>query len=420
MPKTNRLHYAWVVAAVTFIVLLSTSSIRAVPGLMLVPLQTEFGWSPGAVSSAFGLNILLYGLFGPFSVAIMDRFGMRRVLVASLLCMGCGAALVPFLGAIWQLDVVWGLFVGLGSGATALVLAATVAGRWFTAKRGIVLGVLTASAAAGQLLLLPVLARVSQELGWRAMVFVVAGICFALVPLVIGLMRDRPADLGLAPYGEDGPPHPVQRSTGNLFLTPLRALAAGAANRDFMLLAGSYFICGATTNGLIATHLVPACVDAGISPVVGASLLAGMGVFNMIGATASGWLSDRIDNRMLLAIYFVLRGISLIYLPFSFTSLQGLSVFAVFYGLDWIATVPPTVRLCTNIFGREKGGMMYGWVSAAHQLGGATAAFLGGVARGDLGGYLEAFITAGLACMAAATMVLLIGRGRMRLPALAG
>ena len=344
---------------------------------------------------------------------------MRRVLVASLLCMGSGAALVPFLGAIWQLDVVWGMFVGLGSGATALVLAATVAGRWFTAKRGIVLGVLTASAAAGQLLLLPVLARVSQELGWRAMVFVVAGICFALVPLVIGLMRDRPADLGLAPYGEDGPPHPVLRSTGNLFLTPLRALAAGAGNRDFMLLAGSYFICGATTNGLIATHLVPACVDAGISPVVGASLLAGMGVFNMIGATASGWLSDRIDNRMLLAIYFVLRGISLLYLPFSFTSLQGLSVFAVFYGLDWIATVPPTVRLCTNIFGREKGGMMYGWVSAAHQLGGATAAFLGGVARGDLGGYLEAFITAGLACMAAATMVLLIGRGRMRVAALA-
>ena len=420
MPKSGRLHYAWVVAAVTFIVLLTTSSIRAVPGLMLVPLQSEFGWSPGAVSSAFGLNILLYGLFGPFSVAIMDRFGMRRVLVASLLCMATGAVMVPSLGAVWQFDLVWGVFVGLGSGATALVLAATVAGRWFTARRGVVLGVLTASAAAGQLLLLPVLARVSQQMGWRAMLFVVAGLCFALVPLVLALLRDRPADLGLAPYGESGPPHPPVRSERNLFLTPIRALAAGAGNRDFMLLAGSYFICGATTNGLIATHLVPACVDAGISPVLGASLLAGMGIFNMVGATGSGWLSDRIDNRALLAVYFVLRGLSLLYLPYSFASFEGLSIFAVFYGLDWIATVPPTVRICTNIFGREKGGMMYGWVSAIHQLGGASAAFLAGVARGDFGSYLQAFIFAGLTCMVAAGMVLLIGRGRSPLVLSAG
>jgi len=411
MPGRTKLHYGWIVAAVTFVVLLSTSSIRAIPGLMMVPLQSEFGWSPAAVASAFGLNILLYGLFGPFSVAIMDRFGMRRVLVMSLVCMGAGAGCVPLLGQVWQFDLVWGVFVGLGSGATAMVLAAVVAGRWFTAKRGLVLGVLTASAAAGQMVFLPVLAAIAEAAGWRAMLGMVAAICFLLVPLVIVFMRDRPADLGLAPYGEDGPPHPTRHGTGNLFTTPLKALVDGAANRDFLLLAGSYFICGATTNGLIATHLVPACIDAGIGTVVGASLLAGMGVFNMIGATASGWLSDRIDNRVLLAVYFIARGISLIYLPFSFTSLEGLSVFAVFYGLDWIATVPPTVRLCTAIFGPEKGGMMYGWVSATHQLGGATAAFLGGVARGDLGGYLEAFIVAGLTCMVAAAMVLLIGRG---------
>ncbi len=411
MSGRAKLHYGWIVAAVTFVVLLCTSSIRAVPGLMMVPLQSEFGWSPAAVSSAFGLNILLYGLFGPFSVAIMDRYGMRKVLVVSLLCMGSGAACVPFLGRVWQFDLVWGVFVGLGSGATALVLAAVVAGRWFTAKRGLVLGVLTAGAAAGQMVFLPALAAIAQAAGWRAMLGMVAAMCFLLVPLVALLMRDRPADLGLAPYGEDGPPLPTRIGTGNLFTTPLKALAEGARNRDFLLLAGSYFICGATTVGLIATHLVPACIDAGIAPVVGASLLAGMGVFNMIGATASGWLSDRIDNRKLLAVYFVARGVSLLYLPFSFTSLEGLSLFAVFYGLDWIATVPPTVRLCTSIFGREKGGMMYGWVSATHQLGGATAAFLGGVARGDLGGYLEAFIVAGFTCMIAAIMVLLIGRG---------
>jgi sugar phosphate permease len=271
--------------------------------------------------------------------------------------------------------------------------------------------VLTAGAAAGQMVFLPALAAVAQAAGWRAMLGLIATVCFLLVPLVALLMRDRPADIGLAPYGEDGPPLPTRMSTGNLFTTPLKALAEGARNRDFMLLAGSYFICGATTVGLIATHLVPACIDAGIAPLVGASLLAGMGVFNMIGATASGWLSDRIDNRKLLAVYFVARGVSLLYLPFSFTSLEGLSLFAIFYGLDWIATVPPTVRLCTGIFGREKGGMMYGWVSATHQLGGAAAAFLGGVARGDLGGYLEAFIVAGFTCMLAAVMVLLIGRG---------
>ena len=344
---------------------------------------------------------------------MMDRFGLRRMMLAALVCIASGVALTPLMTRPWQLIVLWGLVVGAGSGATALVLGATVVARWFAARRGLVIGVLTASTATGQLIFLPALASLVENYGWRTVSLTVAGVALALVPVVALLMRDRPRDVGLAPYGAADNRQHLASVRGNPAATALLALRDGLRSRDFWLLAGSFFICGASTNGLIGTHLIPACLDHGIPQVTSATLLAAMGVFDLVGTTLSGWLSDRWSNRGLLAWYYGLRGLSLIYLPFAFDlSFYGLSLFAVFYGLDWIATVPPTVRLAASIFGTERGPIMFGWIAAAHQLGAALAAFAAGVLRVTLGTYLEAFMLSGLLCLIASLMVLFIGRRR--------
>jgi sugar phosphate permease len=380
---------------------------------LIVPLETEFGWSRATISFAIGLNIFLYGLIGPFAAAVMDRFGLRRTMLAALACIACGVALTPLMTRSWQLIVLWGVVVGTGSGATALVLGATVVARWFAARRGLVIGILTASTATGQLIFLPALARLAENYGWRMVSLTVAGVALTLVPIVALLMRDRPRDIGLVPYGAADNFQPAPAARGNPATTALLALRDGLRSRDFRLLAGSFFICGASTNGLIGTHLIPACLDHGIAQVTSASLLAAMGLFDLVGTTLSGWLSDRWSNRGLLAWYYGLRGLSLIYLPFAFDlSFYGLSLFAVFYGLDWIATVPPTVRLAAKAFGTERGPIMFGWIAAAHQLGAALAAFAAGALRVTLGTYLEAFMLSGLLCLVAALMVLFIGRRR--------
>ena len=412
MAGRQRLHYAWIVAAVTFVTLLVAAGIRASAGILITPLENEFHWSRATISFAIGANIFLYGLIGPFAAAMMASFGVRRTMLAALAAIGTGVAATPLMQQSWQLVVLWGLVVGSGTGVTANVLAATVASRWFAAQRGMVIGVLTSAAAAGQLLFLPVLAGVASTYGWRIMALVVAGVALTLLMPVAILMRDRPEDVGLAPYGDEFGVKTTPPAVGNPVGTAFKALGDGARSRNFWLLAGSYFICGASTSGLIGTHLIPACVDNGIADVAGASLLALMAIFNFIGTTGSGWLSDRVDNRVLLAVYYALRGLSLLYLPFSFVSFYGLSLFVVFYGLDWIATVPPTIRLTANTFGKDNVGIMFGWMSGSHQLGGALAAFLGGVLRMDLGTYLEAFMLAGLLCFIAAVMVMFIGADR--------
>ncbi|MFZ3234984.1 MAG: MFS transporter [Stellaceae bacterium] len=411
MTRPRRLHYAWVVAAITFLTLLGAAGVRATPGVLIVPLEGEFGWSRATISAAVGVNIFLYGLIGPFAAAVMDRFGLRRTMLVALALIAAGVALTPLMTRPWQLMLLWGVVVGIGSGSTALVLGATVAARWFAVRRGLVMGVLTASTATGQLVFLPILASLAVHHGWRVVSLVVAAVAAGLIPLVALLMRDRPGDIGLAPYGSEPGAPPAISSHGNPATTAILALRDGLRSRDFWLLAGSFFVCGASTNGLIGTHLIPACVDHGIPEVQGASLLAAMGVFDFVGTTLSGWLSDRWSNRGLLAWYYGLRGLSLMYLPFAFgMSFYGLPVFAVFYGLDWIATVPPTVRLTAQIFGSARGPVMFGWVAAAHQLGAAMAAFGAGALRTALGTYLEAFMLAGLMCFGAALMVLLIGR----------
>ncbi len=405
----QKVHYGWIVVAVTFLTLLVGAGVRSTPGILMVPLESEFQWSRATISFAVAINLLLYGLMGPFAAALMDRFGVRRTMLTAIALIGAGVALTTVMRESWQMVLLWGFVVGAGVGTTGTVLSATVASRWFTERRGLVIGILTASAAAGQLIFLPALAGITTSFGWRPMVLTVTAVAIVVFPIVAALMRERPEDVGLAPYGEtlvgSSPPHAV----GNPIALAFRTLGQALRARDFWLLAGSFFICGASTNGLIATHLIPACLDHGIPEVTGAGLLAAMGLFNFVGTTGSGWLSDRVDNRILLSVYYGLRGLSLLYLPFSFVSFYGLSLFALFYGLDWIATVPPTVRLTANAFGRERAAIVYGWIFAAHQLGSAAAAFVAGVLRMDLGSYLEAFMLAGFLCFIAAVIVMFIG-----------
>jgi len=406
----GRLHYGWIVAGVTFLTLLASAGIRATPGILIIPLEKEFGWTRATVSFAVSINILLYGLFGPFAAALMDRVGVRRVMMASLGLVAAGVGLTTVMRASWQLVLLWGVVVGLGTGTMALVLGAYIANRWFAERRGIVMGLLTASTATGQLLFLPFLASLVVTSGWRSAVLVVAGVALLMVPLVYIFMRNDPSDVGLRPVGATADAAPVS-SGANPAAAALAALREGFRSRDFWLLAGSFFICGASTNGLIGTHLIPASMEHGIPEVTAAGLLAAMGVFDLIGTTVSGWLSDRWDNRYLLCWYYGLRGLSLLFLPYALgTQFLGLAAFAVFYGLDWVATVPPTVRLTADIFGRQRVGVMFGWISASHQLGAATAAFGAGAVRSWMGSYQVAFMTSGLLCLIASGLVIRIGQ----------
>jgi sugar phosphate permease len=412
MPSSNKIYYGWIVVGITCLVLLTSAGIRSTPGILMVPLEEEFHWSRATIALAVSINLILYGCIGPFAAAVMEKFGIRRSVLCALALVGIGVASTSLMQYPWQLILMWGVLVGVGTGFLASVLAAVVAARWFTARRGLVVGILSGGASTGQLLFLPAMANVTAAYGWRATVICIAAVVCVVLPLVTLLMRDRPSDLGLMPYGETGEPKPAQPAKGNPVVLAFGALREGARVRDFWLLAATYFVCGASTNGLIGTHLIPACMDHGYTAVTGAALLATMGVFNFVGTTSSGWLADKFDNRWLLFIYYGLRGLSLLYLPFSFTDYYTMTLFAMFYGLDWFATVSPTVRILTNTFGRERAGMIYGWIFTAHQLGGASAAFFGGLLRVEYGGYMEAFMLSGALCLGAAIAVLFIGRGR--------
>jgi sugar phosphate permease len=403
-----RVHYGWIVAFVTFLTLLITAGIRATPGLLIVPLETEFGWSRAAISAAVAINIALFGLIGPFAASAMDRWGIRRLVVAALGLLAVSVALTTQMRSQWQMTLLWGVCVGTGTGVTSMVLAAVVATRWFDARRGMVLGALSAANATGQLIFLPLLASVVEGHGWRAAALLVAGAALIVFAVVLVFMRDRPEDLGLRPYGHGADPNaPAVRAA----LAPFAALRMAIRSRAFWVLAGTFFVCGASTNGLIGTHLIAACHDYGIPQMRSAQLLALMGIFDIIGTTASGWLTDRYSSRHLLFGYYTLRGLSLLYLPFTLAAgAGGLGLFAVFYGLDWIATVPPTVRLTGEAFGRENTGVVYGWIGASHQLGASLAAFGAGAIRTVAGDYRLAFWIAGVLCVLAGTSFLTIGR----------
>jgi len=410
--KHQKLHYGWIIAATTFLTMLSAAGIRATPGVLIVPLEHSFGWNTATISLAVSINLVLFGLSGPFAAALMQRIGIKRVMIAALLLAGCATALTTLMKAPWQLYLLWGVLVGLASGSLTGVLGAVITNRWFVKNRGLVLGVLTASSATGQLVFLPLLASLTVNPGWQAATLVSAGAALFVAIIVAIFMRERPEDIGVLPYGavvEES----RQENTENPIVVAMQGLMRGIRSTDFWLLAGSFFICGATTNGLIGTHLIPASMDHGIPEVTAASMLALIGIFDLIGTTISGWLSDKFDNRWLLCWYYGLRGISLLFLPYALgSSYLSLALFIIFYGLDWVATVPPTTRLVSDIFGKQQVGIIYGWVFAAHQLGAATAAFSAGVLRTWLGNYQIAFQAAGLLSLIAAGMVIRIGRKR--------
>jgi sugar phosphate permease len=406
-------HYAWIVLAITFLVLLTSAAIRATPGVLIVPLEQEFGWSRATISFAISINLLLYGLIGPFAAGFVNRYGPRRVMAVAAFLIGLGALATITMRHPWQLIALWGVVVGTGTGIIAIVLGATVVQRWFYLHRGLALGLLTASSATGQLLFLPLLAHVVVASGWRWAVIIVAVVALVVAPIAFFVMRDRPQDKGLKPLGLPDMESVPALATGNPFVAAIAALREASHSRQFWILAGSFFVCGASTNGLVGTHLIPACMDHGIPEVQAAGLLAVMGLFDLVGTTGSGWLSDRFDNRLLLLMYYGLRGLALLYLPYGFASEgHGLSIFAVFYGLDWIATVPPTVALARESFGAEKAGLVFGWIMAAHQVGAALATTVAGLIRSIEGSYDHAFIIAGVLCMISAVGVLFAGNVR--------
>ena len=403
--------YAFVVVGVIFFCLLFSAGLRATPSVLLDPLQHAFGWSRATISLAAAIGIFFYGMVGPFAAAAMDHFGLRRVLLGALLVMAASSAASAYMQQAWHLIALWGIFSGIGSGAVATVLAATIANRWFLKHRGLAMGILTASTATGNLIFLPVLAALASSADWTLAVWAVAAAMLVMVPLVWLLVPGLPADVGLLPYGSDpaDPPAPPAPRPGLLAAT-FGALARASRTRAFWFLFATFWVCGFTTNGLVGTHLIAMCGDHGIGAVQAAGLLAVMGVFDLVGTTASGWLTDRYDPRKLLCVYYGLRGISLMLLPYSDFTLYSLSIFAVFYGLDWIATVPPTLRLATDVFGDRDAPVVFGWIVAGHQIGAATAAWMGGAMREASGSYLTAFVLSGATGIAAAMIALLIKR----------
>lgn len=392
--------------------LIAASGFRSSTGALLGPLEDDFGWSRGTTSGAVSLNLIVYGLTAPFAAALMERFGVRRVVAASLTLVAVGSGLTLVMTEAWQLWLLWGFAIGVGTGSLALVFGAIVANRWFVKHRGVVIGVFSAASSTGQLVFLPGIAHLADGPGWRWAAGLVAGFALLLVPLVLWVLADSPADVGTTAYGADpdDPPPAAPVPTKGAARVAIDTLRESARSKVFWILFGTFWICGWSTNGLIGTHFISASHDHGLPETTAASLLALIGVFDIIGTVASGWLTDRVDSRYLLFVYYLLRGLSLLAVPYLLADVvnPSLFVFIVFYGLDWVATVPPTVALCRAHFGVEKAGVVFGWVFAAHMVGAGVAASYAGFIRQGTGDYFGAWMTAGALCLGAAVAVLFI------------
>ncbi len=425
----RRLHPAWIVAAVAFLALVGAAGFRAAPGVLMVPLQQEFGWSTTVLSAAVSINLVLFGLTAPFAAALMERFGVRAVTATALVLIGMGSALTVLVNQSWQILLTWGLLIGLGTGSMALVFAATIANTWFTRSRGLVIGILTAGSAAGQLVFLPFIAMLAQDPGWRQASLLIAAGALAVVPLVLKFLKNSPAEAGVLPYGADpitqpqsaiqspsaAPAQPATEAgeRANAAVRALRVLRRASKVRTFWAVAAGFAICGATTNGLIGTHFIPSAHDHGMPETTAAGLLAVVGIFDILGTIASGWLTDRFNPRILLAVYYQFRGIGLLVLPLLLSAevQPSMIVFVVIYGLDWVATVPPTAAICRETFGAD-GSVVFGWVFAAHQLGAAAAALAAGALRDATGHYTYAWLGAAAMCTIAAVISATIRKHR--------
>ena len=416
MSRKKLLHPAWFAVGVTFITLAITAGFRSASSVLIIPLEDAFGWGREQVSLAVAINVLVYGLVAPFAAALMERFGIRKVVMSALFAVSVGAGLTIFMNAPWQLMALWGFVVGASTGSLALVFAATVANRWFVQKRGLVIGALTASSATGQLIFLPGLSHLAEMNGWKSVSLSITFIALALIPFVWLFLKERPQDAGVLPYGAPADWVAPAKSSMGAGALAIDTLKQASKKKDFWYLFGSFFVCGLSTNGLIGTHFIPAAHDHGMGMTTAASLLALVGVFDLVGTIASGWLTDKYDPRKLLFFYYGLRGLSLLLLPsILFATVHPSTlVFVIFYGLDWVATVPPTIMLCRTILGPERATVVYGWVFVAHQIGGAIAAFGAAVLRVQFGDYAIAFYISAAMCLVTSYFVLQIAKGQSR------
>lgn len=405
----GRVHYGWVVLGVMFCAMLAGVGVRAAPGVMIVPLERAFGWNVSTISGAISLNIILMGLTGPFLTGLMEVIGLKRTILGCMVVLMSGTGLSYFMTEPWQLFVTWGLMVGIGAGAGAVGMAAAVANRWFVQRTSFAMGLLSAANAAGQLIFLPVLALLANRYGWQGIAVAVTVVIAAMIPVVAMVLPESPAAIGLPPFGGLTVLPPKARSA-NPFMIAIHALRRASRSMDFWLLTLSFGICGLSTNGLINTHLIAYCTDNGISEMNGASILAVIGMFSLVGSAASGWMCDRFNPRVLLFWYYSLRGLSLVIMPFTNFGPSALAIFAVFYGLDWVATGPATFALTNEVFGRKDAPVIVSWIFVGHQIGGAIAAFGAGALRTYTGNYLLAFLSAGLACLLASMLVLRVAK----------
>jgi sugar phosphate permease len=401
---THKLYFGWVVVAISAAVALLAAGVRSAPGVFVVPIEQDLGWSRSVVSTAVAFGILVFGLTAPFSGRLMDRFGPMKVVMVGLAVIALSMATSALMTELWQLNLLWGALSGIGTGLIGSVLGAAVSNRWFVEKRGLVTGIFGAATSAGQLVFIPALAGLAQDFGWRNASWVLAVLPIVFVIPVLLLLKDTPQQIGLKPYGATD--EQVKQVTAK---PDPQVMTRAVRSMTFWLLAITFFVCGFTSNGLIGTHFIPHAVACGIPATTAAATLALMGTFNFIGTLASGWLTDRFDPRRLLMVYYILRGVSLIVLPYVSDPI-GLTAFAVLFGLDYIATVPPTIKLCADTFGRQNVGSVYGWVFCAHQVGAAVASWLGGVAFDQLGNYVLAFVVAGFIGIGAGLMTIGIKR----------
>ena len=389
---------------------MATAGFRSAPSVLILPLEEAFGWGRDGISLAVSINVLLYGLTAPFAAALMERFGIKRVVMVALATVGSGALLTIFMNSLWQLIALWGFVVGVGTGSMALVFAASIVNRWFVERKGLVIGALTAAAATGQLIFLPTLSTFAITYGWKSVSITVGIAALVMVPLIYILLPERPSDIGVRPFGAREDWQAPSQMKGKAAALAVNTLREAVRVKNFWYLVISFFVCGLSTSGLIGTHFIPAAHDHGMMEVAAASLLALIGVFDVVGTLFSGWLTDRIDPRKLLFFYYFLRGLSLFLLPsILFATVHPSTLFfVIFYGLDWVATVPPTILLCRTVLGPERATVVYGWVFAAHQIGGSIAAFGAGVARVKFGDYAAAFYASGIACLLVSLLVLRI------------
>ena len=409
----KRLHPGWIAVGVTFLTLVASAGYRSAPTVLILPLEDAFGWSRDQISLALAINVLLYGLVSPFAAALMERFTVKKVVMSALTLVGSGAALTLTMTQTWQLIIFWGIMVGVGTGSMALVFAATIANRWFVQKRGIVMGALTAAAATGQLIFLPGLSKLAVDYGWKAVSITIASGAFIMVPVIAFFLKEKPSAIGIKPYGAPADWVEPPEITGGAATRAINAFRDGSHKKDFWFLTFSFWVCGLSTSGLIGNHFIPAAHDHGMGEVLAASLMVLIGIFDVVGTIASGWLTDRYDPRKFLFFYYFLRGLSLFLLPsILFSTVHPTTlIFIIFYGLDWVATVPPTLALCRTILGPNQGTVVYGWVFAAHQVGGSIAAFGAAVIRVKFGDYAQAFYISGALCLVAALVVLRIAKG---------